>query len=207
MKASQYAVISGDLVGSSRYESTQYESMLGTLEQGLSTLCERFDGQFDMFRGDAFQCIFKAQTFPLQSSLLLRLLLRSHGIDARISEAWGDVSQFRGDVKTATGPALILSGKGLDEMKQQRFRLSLCEQTLSPSFMLNVQFLDNIVSSLSQKQAQALYLYCWQEHNDHASIAQQLQSSRENVTKLLNAGRYHLVDGFIAVATKEFSHG
>ncbi|WP_105254787.1 hypothetical protein [Pseudoalteromonas sp. T1lg75] len=206
MSTTHYTVLSGDIVGSSKQAGPEYDGLLYTLEQGLRALCERFDGHFNIYRGDAFQCILGKTPVPLQATLMLRLYLRSHGLDARISEARGPIDNYRQDVKTATGAALLLSGKGLDTIKNKRLSLSLYEEPLSASFALNIRFVDHLVSHTSQKQAQALYWYHWLEHQDHAAIAAQMGSSRANVTKLLNAGQYHLLDEFLAVAAKEHTH-
>ena len=204
---SYYTVLSGDLVESRKLSSDDYDNALYSLEQGLRAICERFDGDFSIYRGDAFQCILSQSPTPLLASIMLRLFLRARALDARISEAWGPIDNYRKDIKTATGPALLLSGTGLDNIKNMRLRLSLHQIDMSPSFVLNIRFIDNLISHTSAKQAQALYLYHWLRNNDHATIAKELETSRENATKLLNAGNYHLVDEFIAVAAKEHAYG
>ncbi|WP_105215425.1 hypothetical protein [Pseudoalteromonas sp. T1lg22] len=152
MSTANYTVLSGDIVGSSEQAGAQYDGLLYTLEQGLRALCERFDGHFNIYRGDAFQCILGKAPIPLQATLMLRLYLRSHALDARVSEAIGPIDNYRQDVKTATGAALMLSGKGLDTIKNKRLSLSLYQSPLSASFALNIRFLDHLINHTSQKQ-------------------------------------------------------
>ncbi|MFY8272549.1 hypothetical protein AAEU32_00140 [Pseudoalteromonas sp. SSDWG2] len=203
MTPAYYTVLSGDLVGSSHYQGNEYDTLITILKQGLNTICSHYGGEFDMYRGDAFQCIFSKQSAPLMMALLTRLFLKQYGIDARISEAHGPIEHYRGEIKSATGAALIASGKGLDNIKNHRLALTIIGQELSASFALNIAFVDNILSHVTKKQAQALYLYFLTPGIEHAQIAQMLDTSRENVTKLLNTGNYRLLDEFVKVATKE----
>jgi len=45
-----------------------------------------------------------------------------------------------------------------------------------------------------------LYVYLTQKNNNHAALAKELNTSRENVTKLLNLANYQLIERFITHA-------
>lgn len=98
---------------------------------------------------------------------------------------------------TATGDALVKAGRGLDTIKHQRL---VYNNDCDESFLLNIKFIDLLLGKLSNKQAQALLLYLQQDKPEHAQLAMQLNSSRANVTKLLNLANYTLIDEFITLS-------
>jgi len=54
-----------------------------------------------------------------------------------------------------------------------------------------------LLTKITQKQANALYVYLTSSDNSHAALAKELKTSRENVTKLLNLAHYQLIERFI----------
>jgi len=57
-----------------------------------------------------------------------------------------------------------------------------------------------LLSKITKAQANALYVYLTQKNNNHAALAKELNTSRENVTKLLNLANYQLIERFITHA-------
>lgn len=200
-----YTVISGDIVASQQVSSKKYDALLYVLEQNLQKIAQHYGGRFSVFRGDGFQCVLPDSQLGFRAALQLRLGLISEQLDARLSLSVGKIENYRADVKTATGEALTLSGRALDNMQQERLCFSRTQE-ISDSFLLNIRFVDHLIGRLTTKQAQVLYYYYWLDNNEHAAIASELNTSRTNVTKLLNAAHYHLINGFLAVAEKELRH-
>lgn len=192
-----FAVLTGDLINSGDIPSEQYDNLLYQLNQLLTTASSAQDC-YNIFRGDAFQVLLATPETTMSAMLIIRLGLISHGWDARISAGLGSVSNLRADIKTATGQAFTLSGKGLDNMgSQQRLSISSSNQEYQFHMPLLLQFADTLISQISKRQACALFEYFTLTDNSHQAISQRLGSSRVNATRLLNQGHYQLLQEFV----------
>ncbi len=188
-----FAVITGDLVKSSSYQSTDYDRLLYLLDQSLRLCAE--PQHFNIYRGDAFQLLLTDPSQAVRAALLLRLNLIAEGTDARLCIAIGAADNLRADIKTATGPVFTLSGTGLDRLSQQRW--SLYDAAGKQPLDLLLRFADQRLMQLTKRQAQVLLLYFLAEDKSHKNLASELKSSRANVTALLNQASYLLFDDFL----------
>ena len=193
-----YAVLTGDLVDSSQVPTARYDALLYGLDQCLRQVCDKFNGSYNIYRGDAFQLLLRQPHQALHSSLLIRLALKTLQSDARISIGLGQVENLRQDIKSATGEAFTLSGQGLESMgNQQRMRIASSSEEFQFHMALLLRFADLLISGITSRQAQALQEYFNLEDNAHQQIADRLKTSRVNATKLLNQGHYELLSDFI----------
>ena len=192
-------VISGDIIKSQKIPKQQYDAMLYQLEQSLRAISNN-TSLWTIYRGDAFQLQINQSEQLIKTAIIIYLHLKSAGYELRQSMALGEVDNPRSDIKTATGSAFVLSGQGLDKIANQRFTLQIAKHTLDEGFSLNLAFVDTLLSKITQKQANALYVYLTQADNNHAALAKELSTSRENVTKLLNLANYQLIERFIVHA-------
>ena len=189
-------VISGDIIKSQTIPKQQYDAMLYQLEQSLRNISGE-QTLWNIYRGDAFQLQVNNPEYLFKNAILVYLHLKSSGYELRQSLALGQIDNPRSDIKTATGSAFTLSGQALDKIGNQRFVFSINEQQLDESLNLNLAFADVLLTKITQKQANALYVYLTSPDNSHAALAKELKTSRENVTKLLNLAHYQLIERFI----------
>jgi rubrerythrin len=192
-------VISGDIIKSQKIPKQQYDAMLYQLEQSLRAICNKTT-RWNIYRGDAFQLQISQSEQLFKTAILIYLHLKSAGYELRQSMALGQVDNPRNDIKTATGSAFLLSGQGLDKITNQRFVFNIAEQNVEDGFSLNIAFVDTLLNKITQKQANALFVYLTQTDNNHAALAKELKTSRENVTKLLNLANYQLIERFLSHA-------
>ncbi|MEL0634758.1 hypothetical protein V6237_18510 [Pseudoalteromonas carrageenovora] len=192
-------VISGDIIKSQKIPKQQYDAMLYQLEQSLRAISNK-STLWNIYRGDAFQLQVNQGEQLIKTAILIYLHLKSAGYEVRQSMALGQIDNPRSDIKTATGSAYTLSGQGLDKITNQRFAFNITEQSIDESFSLNLIFVDTLLSKITKAQANALYVYLTQKNNNHAALAKELNTSRENVTKLLNLANYQLIERFITHA-------
>lgn len=189
-------VISGDIIKSQAIPKQQYDDMLYQLAQSLRARSSE-QTLWSIYRGDAFQLQVNNPELLFKNAILIYLNLKAAGYDLRQSMALGDIDNPRHDIKTATGSAFTLSGQGLDKIGNQRFTFDCATQQIDEGFKLNLAFVDVLLSKVTQKQANALYVYLTHTDNSHAALAKELKTSRENVTKLLNLANYQLIERFI----------
>ncbi|MCQ8876435.1 hypothetical protein NQT69_00075 [Pseudoalteromonas shioyasakiensis] len=190
------AVISGDLINSQKIPKHQYDDMLYLLDQSLRFIANKFSGQYSVYRGDALQIQLPDPRDVCSAAILLYLQLKSANYSLRQSMAIGQLDNPRADIKTATGSAYTLSGQGLDTLNQLLI-LQIEHSSLDASFALNIDLINVLLDKISQKQANALFHYLTAVNNSHSQLAKELQTSRENVTKLLNLANYQLIERFL----------
>ncbi|WP_322406416.1 hypothetical protein U0358_12015 [Idiomarina sp. PL1-037] len=195
MKKHVIAVITGDIVDSRSLSSARYDELLKQLKNELKSFEASDKATFDIYRGDSFQITFFCPWAALKAAILIRLKLKSniYKIDVRQSISIGNVKDLREDVKTSIGQAFILSGKHLDEMKSHRLVFSSENKLLNRHIPIVVKLLDTHISSLTSMQSQALYSYLLDDSQTHAELANKLNKSRANTTKILNGSEYRLV--------------
>ena len=67
------AVITGDLIKSRKIAAQDFDVIRYRLEQVLTYLCDKYDAEYDVYRGDSFQIIFPSMNDSITSALLIRL--------------------------------------------------------------------------------------------------------------------------------------
>jgi hypothetical protein len=196
------AVITGDLIKSRKIAAQDFDVFRFHLEQILTYLTEKYDAEYDVYRGDSFQIIFPSMDYSIKSALLIRLALKSaqtkeQKFDARVSIGIGSVDTQRTKLRSSTGEAFNLSGIGLDQLKGQKLGVFTNSDEFQVRIDLLMKFVDAKIENLTQIQIQALYEYLVDENNNHDEIAKRLNKSRVNTTKLLNMANYQLFSEFI----------
>ncbi len=195
-----YAVLTGDVVKSAQITTEHYEQVLYQLEQLFLSSKHTMNSHYNIYRGDAFQLLLPAPKDAIKLALLIRLSLKALQTDARISIGIGEISNLRPDVKSATGIAFTLSGRGLDTLLQERRMTIHCQNAELESILaLPLRMADHLVNNLTSRQAEALLLYLLPANPLHEKIAIKLGTSRANVTKLLNNSNfdYQLLDAYL----------
>lgn len=194
------AVITGDVVGSQKFEKAKYEQLLAQLNKVLNELAGRYDLRFDIFRGDEFQVVLQQPEYAFHVATLIRLNLLAEQVDVRQSIAVGEIDTLRNNVKSSTGDAFVRSGHQLEEMKSELLRFGSSHDELDFHLGTTIMILDAHLSSLTKTEA--LVLACYLSHPDesHQSLADRLGKGRVNTTKLLNASGYNAVDTYLNYA-------
>ncbi|MBL4630645.1 MAG: hypothetical protein JKY14_05615 [Paraglaciecola sp.] len=212
MNESIVGVITGDIVDSQKIEPENYDNMLYTLERTFTELKERRDVTFEIYRGDAFQAIFSNPVDAVKSAVIIRLALKTaiSSFDVRQNVGIGGVTSRRSDIKTSTGEAFTLSGKGLDNIRSSYIAVTTNNKQFQSKIGLLTKFLDAHLSGLTLIQSETLLCYLTSEDKSHEFIASSLSKTRSNTTKLLNAGHYQLIDEyssyFDSCFTESFNH-
>ena len=206
--ASNYAVLTGDLVKSRAIKAEQYDSVLYQLEQLFASKTEAWALSYSFYRGDAFQVLLAKPQYGVQLAISIRLTLLSLAQDCKISIGMGEVTNLRQDIKSATGPAFTLSGSGLDNLNgSQRLQIHCQQRELQAVLAVPVQMADAMLANLTARQAEAVLLHLINPGLAHEAIAQKLGTSRANVTKLLNNSHldYQLLQAFLAYCEQHIS--
>ena len=191
------AVITGDLVGSSQLTSAKLQQVLNRLEQELTLYCLTPEDSYQIFRGDSFQLTLSNPSRAPLIALRLRWLLialseSGQEVDARLAIAVAQIP-LNYDSKYLNTEAHLLSGRGLDSLKNQRIKWFCSNELFCIKSELLTRFADNRISTLTATQANALFQFSADSTMTHQTLANQLGSSRVNATRLLNSADYNLL--------------
>ena len=199
------AVITGDIANSQHLSGSDLNHVLHVLTRELEKQVALFNGQFDVFRGDAFQAVIPRAQYSMQVAICIRLALKATtpSTDVRISVGLGEVSFDHDKVKTGNGEAFVRSGRALDKLKSQYLAFTSDDDGFNKHASLLTAFVDNHITSLTQTQAQTLLAYLCAKDKGHENIAKILAKTRSNVTRILNASQYHLISDYLAYMASE----
>jgi hypothetical protein len=164
-----YAVLTGDLVKSSRLPAEDFHAVKDGLKNAVRQLNGVIEdnspglvkGSIDFYRGDGWQLLLTRPAYALRACLYLRACLKAHtGIDTRISVGVGEVSHIDPkNISQSIGKAFELSGKGLDDLKSLK-RMTIAFPYYMDSRNSNLvsvfELCDAIVQKWTEKQAEAV---------------------------------------------------
>ncbi|QJR82382.1 hypothetical protein CA267_017305 [Alteromonas pelagimontana] len=198
MEKNAIGVLTGDIVNSQKIPPEHYEKLLYALNSTFSQLEKRCSIKFDIFRGDSFQIIFDNPSEAIEGAIILRLALKTSepAFSVRQSIGIGKAMLLRHDVKSSTGEAFVLSGKGLDSMKNAYLTINSNDKLLQNKLTLLTKFVDAHLLGLTTIQAETLLCYITSANQSHEAVAKKLKKTRSNTTKLLLASRYQLIDEY-----------
>jgi hypothetical protein len=165
------AVITGDIIRSSKFSVEQREEIRQTLDQSIKNLSQT--GRFQktlpfpvqVFRGDSWQVLISDPTLAVRMALYIRASLKAdlpkYKVNTRMSIGVGHIHRLD---SFGDGEAYILSGKGLDGITQKSKSqvVFLMEEGLpdqpmiEPAVMAILPAIDFMSSSWTAKQALAV---------------------------------------------------
>lgn len=167
-----YAVITGDIVGSSKFKIDQWGKILNSLKDSWNIIDKVLPGAvhatFGVHRGDGFQGVLGAPEKALTAVMLIRARLRSglsrskkyKPADTRIAIGIGAIEYLPGKRGAeGRGEAYSLSGPILDEMKGDRrllIRVSDTFGNINEEFNSECALLDALINRWSEEQAQVI---------------------------------------------------
>ena len=200
------AVLTGDLVNSTKMTDEVYSDVITNLKGLLKTAHQKYQAIGEIYRGDEFQIQFPDPIHAIECTLLIKLSLQiskfsKKPLQSTLSLAYGSHSILDDKPNTSSGPVFINSGRGLN--KTQRGDISVnFETTVQESnkeIILLTQFLNHQLNRLTRTQAELLYQYIESNYAEHKKIADITGTSRQNISNRLgNIGAF-LVRDYIKI--------
>ncbi len=166
-----YAVITGDVVGSSKIKGNQRSHLLSVLKSTFDTIEKIFPGRiqapFEIHRGDSFQGVLSNPEDALRVVIVIRTSLRygfetkqrQNALDARIVAGIGTIDFLpSGRGSEGDGEAFRRSGPTLDKMKgDKRLVIRTPWEEINSELDVECALLDALINRWSNEQAQAIY--------------------------------------------------
>lgn len=159
------AIVTGDIVNSTSLSPEQRSRLESVLWSGLAQLFPEKD-TYDVIRGDSFQILIENPVWALRRSIQMRCLIKfgmaedsRSLVDSRVSIGLGEISLRGKTVSSSDGSAFQRSGQGLDQLKDERCRMSIIigEHEKDELFRVYSILMDVIISRWSAAQAEAAY--------------------------------------------------
>jgi len=201
-----YAVLTGDLIGSSRFRIDEREKVISNLKDSFKMISsDIITSQFVIFRGDSFQGVLSRPDEALNAALIIRssLLSRFKGkrarLDARIAIGIGTIDYLPGNqVGEGDGEAYRNSGPELDKMKKREQNLIIKTPWagINEELRIECSLLDALIQRWTKEQAEVI-LYHITKGVTQEEIAKILSISQPAVFQRLKTGGYWAVQAFL----------
>jgi hypothetical protein len=199
-----HAVLTGDIIGSSRLRPAQLNSVRSSLTNAVDVVrgWKRglVKGSLEFFRGDGWQLLLTDPAMAMRAGIFLRASLRAGGVaDSRIAIGLGageETSSRR--VALSTGPAFVLSGRALDEMTQRASMTIEMPQSAGPlsDWMPVIAHLcDALIDQWTGRQAEIVCVAIDPKEPDYEQVGQSLRPrvSKQAVAKGLGGANWHVI--------------
>jgi hypothetical protein len=189
------AVLTGDIVNSTRLKKITEKKLLKILTAGLAKY------QFEFYRGDSFQVYVKNPVEALQTALLCRTAAISVSknetinlSDVRISIGIGAVTMQVKTLGTAKGEAFILSGRAFDEMtgKDTRLVIATANSLANAGLQIIADYLNAVLKVMTGKQAEVIFELL--QGKTQQEVAKLLKKSKSTVHQHVTAGRWSEIE-------------
>ena len=162
----RYAVLTGDVVGSSKLGETARRALPVALKKASQAARALYGKAVpldaDVFRGDSWQLIVADAKLGLRAAVFFRAHLHGKspdvGLDTRIAIGIGTINFVpKGQVSQGDGPAFRESGKVLESMpKSRRLALSVAETETPAGIAPLIGLIDTVMERWTEKQSLAV---------------------------------------------------
>jgi hypothetical protein len=219
MDNSPYAVLTGDIVKSSRMSPADLRRLpeaLSTIFKSIDPICKPagFAARFSIFRGDSFQLICEPAC-ALKAWLIIRAGLRStypaplsRSVDARIGIAVGKVNYLAGNITESNGEVFNLSGRLLETLKAPRLTgFSSGNKEINRNLNAGLMLADDILRRWTTTQCRIVPLLL--QSLNQSEIAKATKTRQPTVTAKINAMGWnaveHWMDYYVALSNESGS--
>ncbi|MEO6730861.1 MAG: hypothetical protein ABIN01_06565 [Ferruginibacter sp.] len=185
------AVITGDIVNSTKLQPAKEKRLLKMLQQILAS------HQFEFYRGDSFQVYQQHAGQALKTALLCRTAAitisqgeNSNLCDVRISIGIGAVKMPVKNLSTAKGEAFVLSGRAFDQIAKSNQRLIISTENILANEGLHViaDYINAIFNAMTTKQATVIFELLKGEAQQ--VVAEKLKKSKSTIHQHVSSGRW-----------------
>lgn len=189
------AVLTGDIVNSTRLKKVTEKKLLKILEAALASY------KFEFYRGDSFQVYVKKPIEALKTALLCRTAAISVSkneevnlSDVRISIGIGAVTMQVKTLGAAKGEAFILSGRAFDELAGTDTRLTIAtgNSLANAGLQIIADYLNAILKVMTGKQAEVIFELL--KNQTQQEVAKLLKKSKSTVHQHVIAGRWNEIE-------------
>ena len=193
------AVITGDLVGSTRHPSHRVDAAMQAIQAAAVDIADWHspskDTRFTRFRGDGWQICLSKPGLSLRAAAVIQGRLIAQGMESRIAIGVGAADTLgTADLSDAAGRAFELSGHGLDQMGDTS-RLTFDKDGVQVEDQLIADLLGERMGrwTAAQAEAAAMQLASPSGIRTLAEIGKQLKISPQAVNDRVRGAGCHVI--------------
>lgn len=200
-----YAVLTGDLIGYSKFKIEEREKILSILKDSFIKIGSNIIASpFRVYRGDSFQGVLSRPDDALTATIIIRANLLSafkgkkSRLDARIAIGIGTIDYLPADqVGEGDGEAFRYSGMELDRMKkgEQNLIVKTPWSEIDEELRTECALLDALIQRWTKEQAEAILYQI--RGSTQEEIAEILSISQPAVFQRLRTGGYWAIQTFL----------
>jgi hypothetical protein len=190
------AVITGDIVNSTKLKVAKEKKLLMMLQEVLSPY------KFEFYRGDSFQVFQKDATVALKTALLCRTEAicispgsdQNAASDVRISIGIGTVKAPIKTLSNAKGEAFVLSGRTFDEIAKTSTRLAISTTNglAHEGLQVIADYMNAIFKVMTSKQATVIFELL--KGQNQQEVAEKLKKSKSTIHQHVISGRWSEIE-------------
>lgn len=192
------AVISGDVINSTKLSSEQFDQLLNRIKEIQTWISEgNKSNVHSIDRGDEFQTVVHDIENTLRYTIIYRVAIKALGklFDSRISFAIAPNADLRESVSESMGAAFVLSGRGLKNLKSERLLFNSEPAELSENFNLLFKYLDKQLTELTSRQCEVLLpMLKTNEGLSITELSKKLNIADATASKSLKASGWSLIN-------------
>jgi hypothetical protein len=203
-KNKSYAVLTGDVVGSSKFPARDRKKLIPALKNASRSVRKAFGDvvprDIDIFRGDSWQMIVTDPPKAIRVGLYMRAAFKteweSGKNDTRIAIGIGKIDFIpAGSISEGDGEAFRRSGTALERMKKNtRMQLALHDKTAEETANVILHLVDTIAMRWTNKQAHAVMGALEGLTQDEIAKRWKQSTSQQNVAKHLSGSGWNGIE-------------
>lgn len=195
------AVITADVVDSSKIPAESRESFLESLRQIQSQLQSVSPFQMEIYRGDSFQIVMGDFSNAALIAVMVRAGLKMSSPagqlwDARMSIGIGEISYVNSHITASDGEAFRYSGRGLELIGKKRLSITTPSQEVNDELSVSTAFADDIITHWTKLQSERVFYYLLSGLSQ-TELAQQKGIKLQVLNDTLRAAKYSLMTQYL----------
>jgi hypothetical protein len=202
-----YAVVAGELAPDARISDEKFSKIPDLIRasfQAVNKLVpEESKLKYEIIRMDEFLALSESPAHSMRSVIMLLSAFRflsykelSERLELRVCEGIGPVEFAQEHLRESDGTAFRKASNGIGNMKRnQRISIISPSKHLNEEFDLTCSFMDIVIRSWSDEQAEAMFLNL--TGKNQMEISTLLNISQPAVNRRLKAGHFDTVRKFI----------
>jgi hypothetical protein len=193
------AVITADMVNSTRFPSEQTAGWLNQLLAELKT-DQSIEWALlpEVYRGDSFQGVLRKPEDALRMAILARVIIRSHTIrtDLRIAIGIGGFDQLTDRPGTSDGEAFKLSGRLADQVRNRKAKIAFALTHPTPVLNSTMDLLETLIDGWTSAQCEVIHGLL--TNKNISQIADNLSISQSAVSQRVASAKWWAIESVLS---------
>ncbi|WP_018629393.1 SatD family protein [Niabella aurantiaca] len=188
------AILTGDVMRSETTDPKEWMPLLKSFlkKQGHAP------GDWEIYRGDAFQLKLPPADALFKSMHLKSILKQQANLDVRLSIGVGELSYRTEKITESNGTAFVRSGRKFDSMKEEKTTLAFATGNEQADAALNLmaRFASLIMDNWSPAAAEIVALFLEKPEWNQQQIAEKLKINQSAVSQSRKRAQFDLLMDF-----------